>query len=145
MVIASTISKQTSSANLGGPFQGFSAKQTVLNYKDGQQTSTRDIVRRSWNTAFASGTVNGLKRKVTPFRAVNNSGDFLVRQNYNSEGPNPDSTGIPSANTNPKFVADSSDYTKFKKQVSINRNYNDLANGGDDHNASVTFLLNARS
>jgi hypothetical protein len=131
--------------SLGGGFQGISAKQTITNYKDGQQTSTRDIVRRSWNTAFASGTVNGYKRRVTPFRAVNNSGDFLVRQNYNSEGANPDSTGIPSASTNPKFVADSSDYTKFKRQVSVNRNYNDLANGGDEHNASVTFLWNARS
>ena len=132
-------------SSLGGGFQGISAKQTNTNYKDGQQTSTRDIVRRSWNTAFASGTVNGHKRRITPFRAVNNSGDFLVRKNYDSNGANPDATGIPSASTNPKFVADSSDYTTYKRQVSLNRNYNDLANGGDEHNASVTFLMNVRS
>ena len=105
-------------SSLGGGFQGISAKQTITDYKDGQQTSTRDILRRSWNTAFASGTVNGYKRRVTPFRAVNNSGDFLLRKNYNSEGANPDSTGIPSASTNPKFVADSSDYIKYKKRGS---------------------------
>ena len=131
--------------SLGGGFQGISAKQTLTNYKDSEQTSARDIVRRSWNTAFATGTVNTYKRRVTPFRAVNNSGDFLLRKNYDSNGANPDSTGIPSANTNPKFVADSSDYIRYKKQVSVNRNYNDLANGGDEHNASVTFLMNVRS
>jgi len=27
----------------------------------------------------------------------------------------------------------------------VNRNYNDLANGGDEHNGSVTFLMNVRS
>ena len=132
-------------SSLGGGFQGISAKQTITNYKDGQQTSTRDILRRAWNTPFATGTVKGQARRVTPFRAVNNSGDFLLRQNYNSKGANPDSTGIPSANTNPKFVADSSDYVKYRRQVSVNRNYNDLANGGDEHNASVTFLMNVRN
>jgi hypothetical protein len=132
-------------SNLGGGVQGFSAKQTINNYKDGQQTSTRDILRRSWNTAFATGTVNNQKRRITPFRAVNNSGDFLVRVNYDSKGPNPDNTGIPSASTNPKFVADSSDYVKYRRQVSVNRNYNDLANGGDEHNGSVTFLMNVRN
>ena len=29
-------------SNLGGGVQGFSEKQTINNYKDGQQTSTRD-------------------------------------------------------------------------------------------------------
>ena len=47
MVIASTISKQTKSTDLGGPFTGFSAKQTLLNEKDGHQTSTRTILRLS--------------------------------------------------------------------------------------------------
>ena len=84
-------------SSLGGGFQGISAKQTLTNYKDSEQTSARDIVRRSWNTAFATGTVNNYKRRVTPFRAVNNSGDFLLRKNYDSNGANPDSTGIPSA------------------------------------------------
>ena len=64
MVIASTISKQTKSTDLGGPFTGFSAKQTLLNEKDGHQTSTRTILRNAWNTSYATGTYNGLNRKI---------------------------------------------------------------------------------
>ena len=78
--MVSTISTQTKSTNLGGPFPGFSAKQTVLNYKDGQQTTTRFILRTGWNTAYAKGTYNGRSRVTTPFRAVNNAGDFLSRK-----------------------------------------------------------------
>ena len=89
MVIASTISKQTKSTDLGGPFTGFSAKQTLLNEKDGHQTSTRTILRNAWNTSYATGTYNGLNRKIGPFRAVNNAGDFLSRENYKCGGPTP--------------------------------------------------------
>lgn len=166
MVIASTISKQTSSANLGGPFQGFSAKQTVLNYKDGQQTNTRFILRNGWNTPYATGKFKGLDRKIGPFRAVNNAGDFLSRKNYKCGGPtamskcsigwcgskiylgsqidNCDTTGVPASSTNVKYVYDSSDYTTFRHQQAMNRNYNDLKNGGDDHNASYVDIMAIR-
>jgi hypothetical protein len=63
--MVSTISTQTASNDLGGPFQGFSAKQTVLNYKDGQQTTTRFILRTGWNTAYATGSYNNYDRVTT--------------------------------------------------------------------------------
>ena len=148
---------------LGGPYQGFSPKQTVLNYKDGEQTSTRTILRRGWNTAFATGSFNNQQRVITPFRAVNNSGDFLARQNYKCGGPagmskssvgwagsiiflgskvdNCDDSGVPGASGNVKYVYDSSDYVTFRRQQAINRNYNDLKNGGDQSNGSYVSRM----
>ena len=37
---------------------------------------------------------------------------------------------------NPRFVYDGSDYARFKKLQAINRNYNDITFGGDQHSAS---------
>lgn len=143
-------------SNLGkGPYNGWSPKQTLNNFKDSEQTAIRSVLRRSWNGQNATGTYNNANRITTPFRAVNNSGDFLSRTNYACGGPNPitpnrynragnlgtmpkmcDSTGVPASSCNVKFVADSSDYIKFKKHQAINKNYNDLAFGGDQNNAS---------
>ena len=129
---------------------------------------TRFSLRNAWNGAAASGTVNGNKVGATPFRAVNNAGDLLNRTNYVSGGSNqvntgririaanqsanvlggsiyakPDSSGVPSASTNVKFVYDGSDYTKFKKQQAVNRNYNDSSYGGAN-NASQVPLAHVR-
>lgn len=132
------------SAVLGGPFNGYSGKQTVTNNNDSGHTSTRRVLRDAWNTRYATGEVNGRKRVITPFRAVNNLGDFLSRQNYVCGGPNQvnaskpgmkgrigsiisncDNSGVEASNCNPRFVSDSSDYITFKKQQAMNRNYND--------------------
>lgn len=143
-------------ANLGkGPANGWSPKQSINNYKDGEQTLIRGVLRKSWNGMYAAGKYNGKNRMITPFRAVNNSGDFLCRVNYFCGGPtgitpnrynrasnlgnkpqNCDTTGVPASNCNVKFVADSSDYVRFRKHQAINRNYNDLTFGGDQNNAS---------
>ena len=147
----------------GGPYQGYSPKQTTNNYKDSGQTMTRRILRSSWNGAYASGKVNGFGRITTPFRAVMNSGDFLSRQNYVCGGPNPtnaskpgmkgrigsilsscDTTGIPASSCNVKFVADSSDYVRFRREKTLNQNYNDSKNGGDEHNGSYVQLMAVR-
>ena len=156
------MSTQTSTSNLGGPFQGFSSRQTITNYKTSELVSMRHVLRNGWNTAYATGTVNNQARKIGPFRAVNNSGDFLSRQNYSSGGPNPtnasrpgyarlignmwskpDTSGIEASSCNVKFVADSSEYTKFRKQQANNRNYNDLSQGGYN-NSAYTALMRVR-
>jgi hypothetical protein len=153
---------QTDSSNLGGPFRGFSSKQTITNYKTTELVNARSVLRNSWNTPYATGTVNGRSRVITPFRAVNNSGDFLSRQQYSSGGPNPtnaskpgyksnigrlwtntDATGIPASSCNVKFVADSSEYSKFRRQQANNRNYNDLSQGGYT-NSSYDALMRVR-
>jgi hypothetical protein len=126
---------------------GISPKQTLTNYKDGEQSLDRGVLRRGWNQLNAIGTINGYKRVITPFRAVNNLGDFLARPNYVCGGPNQvnaskpgwkghigsiisqcDGTGVAGASCNPRFVADSSDYVRFRKLRAMNKNYNDVKN-----------------
>ena len=128
--------------SLGGGIQGISPRQTNTSYKNSDQIMSRSILRKSWNTLYATGQIGTYKCNTTPFRAVNNLGDFLSRPNYCSGGPNPvqadepgrkhrsiniqnDNTGIPSSSCNVKFVSDSSDYVKFKKLRAINKTYND--------------------
>jgi len=136
-------------ATLGNGLQGISPKQTVNTSKNSQDVMTRKIVIKSWNNSYASGTVNGKTRISSPFTAVYNISDFLCRKNYVCNVPNPiqetrqrlksnmgsvisncDSTGIPCSNTNTKYVSDSSLYTRYKHQVAVNRNYNDVTNVG---------------
>lgn len=120
------------SSVLGGPYNGHSSKQTVSSKRDSESAITRKVLRSSWNTPYATGTYEGEKRVITPFRAVNNLGDFLSRKNYSCGGPNQmtftcDNSNVPASSTNVKFVPDSSDYIRFRKQQAMNRNYNDSA------------------
>jgi hypothetical protein len=160
MVLNSITNTQTNSSNLGGPFQGFSPKQTINSVVSSEGVMTRRILRSSWNTPYAYGTVNGRERVIGQFRAVNNLGDFLGRIDYVCGGPNQvnsnrpgwkshigsiisqcDGTGIPASVCNSRFVSDSSDYTTFKKQKAMNQNYNDLNYGGDEHNGSFVSMM----
>jgi hypothetical protein len=119
----------------------------------------RSVLRRGWNTAYATGKYNGKTRIITPFRAVRNSGDFLARKEYVCGGSNPsdamkpgkgprfrsfinacDTSKVPASNCNVKYVADSSDYTRFRKEQAFNRNYNDLSNGGYNNSAYVNIM-----
>jgi hypothetical protein len=155
---------QVNSSNLGGPFRGFSPQQTVNMFKDSEQTMIRGVLRRSWNNTNAQGSINNKGRVVTPFRAVNNLGDYLGRQQYVCGGSNQvnktfpgrqgpmgsiishcDNTRIAASVANNRFVPDSSDYTTYRKQKAIVQNYNDLANGGDKSNASYVAWMHVRS
>jgi len=150
-------------ANLGGGINGISGRQTINGYRNYDNVTTRTVLRRAWNTSFARGNVNGYDRVTTPFRAVNNSGDFLGRVNYICGGPNQvnasypgwksrigsilsqcDGTNIPSSTCNVKFVADSSDYSRFKREQAQNYTYNDIKDGGDQSNASYVSLMSVR-
>jgi hypothetical protein len=147
----------------GGPFNGYSPIQTINNTKNSEQVMSRRVLRHAWNTPYATGKFNGYSRVTTPFRAVNNLGDFLQRKNYVCDGPNQvnasypgwksrigsiisqcDGTGVPSSTCNVKFVADSSDYTNYRKLQSANHMYNDLKNGGDKNNASYVDVMRVR-
>jgi hypothetical protein len=144
--------------NFTKSFNGISPTQTVDNYKDSEQTSIRKILRIGWNNANTANVVNNRGRVLTPFRAVNNLGDYLGRVNYVCGGPNAiqasreaanrglmirsmiqacDGTNIPAGSGNSKFVADSSDYITFKKQQAINKNYNDVGFGGYNNGSFV--------
>ena len=146
---------------LGSNLSGIAPKPTIIGKKDSQDALTRRILRDGWNTAYANDTFNGKNRVITPFRAINNSGDYLSRTNYVCGGPAPlnkskpgyrvgsmisrcDTSNVPSSSCNVKFVADSSDYIKFKKQAAINKNYNDNTNGGDQSHASYVNIMAIR-
>jgi hypothetical protein len=136
------------STSLGGGESGIAPKQTKINARGGEQALTRKILTKSWNTAYATGEFNEQKPVIGPFRLVNNLGDFLGRQNYSCGGPNQirsnrpglrsisgtipqncDGSGIPASSCNVKFVPDSSDYVRYKKQRAMNQNYNDTKSG----------------
>ena len=142
---------------------GISPRQTITSFRSSSDAMSRRIVRTSWNTASATGMINGKTRVITPFRAVNNLGDFLGRQNYICGGPNQvnankpgwkghigsimshcDDTGVPANVANNRFVPDSSDYITFKRQRAINQNYDDISFVGDDSHGSYVALMRVR-
>jgi hypothetical protein len=162
---------------LGGGYNGYSP--TLLGGGAGtdggsgmvgssERSTNRLILRQAWNGLYASGEVNGRKPACTPFRLVNNSGDYLSRQTYVSGGPNQvsgrirssvygswkvvaghvqasnDGTDIPSSTCNVRYVYDGSEYTIFKKNQAINRTYNDYSFGGDASNASQSAWRSIR-
>lgn len=144
---------------LGGGTRGFipQAVSDTNNYDEYAQN--RFSLRQSWNTLYPSQLKNSLrKRVITPFRAVTNSGDLLSRDYYSCGGPcqtfqsrpglfglrggfgaiqsKCDNTNVPPATCNVKYVYDSSDYITYLKLNAINKNYNDLSNGGDKYSSS---------
>jgi hypothetical protein len=134
----------------------------------------RFTLKNAWNTTYPSQLRrDNLKQPITtPFRAVNNAGDLLSRENYSCGGTcqsfqsRPGLHGlknhlggvqsscvpsaaynslqllrnIPAAACNVRYVYDSSDYTTYLKQRAVNKNFNDLSNGGDQSNASQSAL-----
>jgi hypothetical protein len=148
------------SFTLGGGVRGIAPHPVSNGTMKGssEHESVRFILRKAWNGLAASKNVNGRAPAATPFRVVNNAGDYLSRVNYASGGSNQvtgakrsitagwrtsaggvhamnDGSGIPSATCNPKFVYDSSDYIRFRKQMAVNRNYNDYGFGGANNAA----------
>ena len=75
--------------NKGGAIQGFMTKQVQTNdnrYPEFEQI--RFTLKNAWNTTYPSQLRrDNLKRPITtPFRAVNNAGDLLSRENYSCGG-----------------------------------------------------------
>ena len=135
--------------------QGISVRQTANSTRSSDHVMARRVLRTSWNNGYVNG-----ERKIGAFRAVNNLGDVLNRQNYSCGGPNPvnsrpgiygnvgggvpqqcDGSGVAPTTCNPKFVPDSSDYIKYRKQRALSQNYNDTKFGGDQSNASYSAFM----
>ena len=150
--------------SLGGGVNGISPKPISNGTMKGSSEleTTRFSLRKAWNGLAASERYGGQAPAATPFRVVNNAGDYLSRENYTSGGSNQvttakssitaswrslaggvhsmnDGTGVPSATCNTKFVYDGSDYTKFRRQMAVNRNYNDSSFGGAN-NATQSII-----
>lgn len=160
---------------LGGGLPGLMPQPVVDHDNSDVFARTRFTLRDAWNTTSYSGSSNP-KRITTPFRAVNNAGDLLSRENYSCGGScqtfqsRPGLNGlrqrfgstsvscqpsvlwsslqvdpkIPSATCNVKYVYDGSDYTTFRRNQAINRNYNDRSFGGNDYNTSQSAYRHIR-
>jgi hypothetical protein len=142
---------------LGGGVKGISPHPVSNGTLKGSSEleTMRFTLRKAWNGAAAGENLGGRVPAATPFRVVNNAGDYLSRQYYTSNQVTSarqsitsgwrglaggvhvqaDGTGIPSATCNTKFVYDGSDYTRFRKQMAMNRNYNDSGFGGANNAA----------
>lgn len=70
---------------LGGGIKGLMPQPLIDHDNADQFARTRFTLRDAWNTTSYSGSSNK-SRIVTPFRAVNNAGDLLSRQNYSVGG-----------------------------------------------------------
>jgi hypothetical protein len=151
--------------NLGGGFNGISPVQTINSLRNHEIVLNRKEVRNSWNQNTLPIQKNesgeSFRRVSTPFRAVMNMDDYLGRRNYICGGPtlsqvgslpglarlvrtpanSCDTTGIAGANCNPRFVADSSDYIRFRKMSTVNNTYNDNKMGGDQHNGGQSRYM----
>ncbi len=70
---------------LGGGLPGFipQALNDTNNYDEYAQT--RFTLKQAWNTVYKR-QLGTNKRIITPFRAVNNAGDILSRENYSCGG-----------------------------------------------------------
>jgi hypothetical protein len=126
------------------------------------KSRNRNEVVRAFNGAAYESGVNGTV-SITPFRAVNNAGDILGRKNYSCGGPNQvsnskrrsglvfrnskttscDASGVEGASCNPKYVYDSSMYSKFKRQVAVQRSFTDTSTGCSN-NCHVSALKRVR-
>lgn len=70
---------------LGGGMRGYVPQSNLTNYRSDEFAQTRFYLKNAWNTTSESGSSNP-KRIIGPFRAVNNAGDLLCRQNYSCGG-----------------------------------------------------------
>jgi hypothetical protein len=75
--------------NSGGAINGYMPQQTQLTDKRfPEYEHIRFTLKNAWNTTYPSQLKrNGLTKSITtPFRAVNNAGDLLSRENFSCGG-----------------------------------------------------------
>jgi hypothetical protein len=70
---------------LGGGIRGIMPQSVVDHDNSDEFARTRFYLKDAWNTSSTSGSSYS-KRIVGPFRAVNNAGDILSRQDYSCGG-----------------------------------------------------------
>lgn len=124
---------------LGGDIRGKTGIAGIQNTLQGGEVSLkRKILRKAYGVSKVE------KPLIGPFRIYNFSGDPLFRENSSCGGPNQindthvnrkkigdnvgfngcDGTNIQIESGNSKFVANSSDFTRFKNLYNTNKVYN---------------------
>ena len=83
--IGYNINNASGNPDLGGGFKGIMPQPVVDHDNSHEFSKTRFYLRDAWNTSSTSGS-SYPKRIIGPFRAVNNAGDILSRQDYSCGG-----------------------------------------------------------
>jgi len=153
------ITGSSSKPRLGGGLPGFIPQSNQDSDTNDLFAQTRFTLKQAWNTNYPNQLKSAkLKRVITPFRAVTNSGDVLSRKYYSCGGAcqtfqyrpglyglrghfgaidsHCDGTNVPPASCNVKYVYDSSDYITYLKQQAVNKNYNDVSYSGNKYSGS---------
>ena len=76
-------------ANLGGAIRGYMPQQTqTVDRKYSEFEQIRFTLKEAWNTSYRNLLkTNKIQKPLTgPFRAVNNAGDLLARENFSCGG-----------------------------------------------------------
>jgi hypothetical protein len=135
-------------------------KPVALVNNNNSTVRNRKVVTMVWNNA----KVYDIERRT--FRNIMNAGDPLSRVSYSCGGPNPlqnlpsvkqnvslfrggiktfcDNSGVPASSCNVKYVYDSSNFTRFRKETAVVKSYNDTSFGGNNSNGSASALKNNR-
>lgn len=79
------INNSSGNPHLGGGFKGIMPQPLIDHDNSHEFSKTRFYLRDAWNTSSTSGS-SYPKRIIGPFRAVNNAGDILSRQDYSCGG-----------------------------------------------------------
>lgn len=79
------INNKAGNPNLGGGIRGIMPQPIIDHDNSDEFARTRFLLKDAWNTSSVSGS-SYPKRIIGPFRAVNNAGDILSRQDYSCGG-----------------------------------------------------------
>jgi hypothetical protein len=136
----------------------------------GERSLSRAYLRRAFGNSWLTSSIQSpnyyvinKQSKTTPFRAIMSAGDIngTVNQSGSRNLPTinqvraprvqgtqnitggPRNDGNSYFTGNPKYVYDSSTYTKYKQLKSVNKTYDDKSFGGSN-NGSYSFLLAVR-
>ncbi len=148
--------------------KGASIVKPYLTVGSQQRATTRRVLREAWNSNY-----NGKNYMLNNFRSVMNAGDPHGRKNYSCGGSKMiggtrpgmlilttrdsgqsknkcDSTGVPPSTCNVKYVYDSSDVTRYRKERAINRGYYHNSAGydysyGGSNNAAQSVMRSVRN
>jgi hypothetical protein len=119
-----------------GNIHGLDKSNAEVHGLHSKRAETREILRRGWNTSLILSTDKSISAGT--FRATQNAGDVKHRHNYAAKGPNQlsslsfsyvsgkdgtqgDDETTPVSATNVKYVYDSSNFTRYAREKSMNR------------------------
>lgn len=155
---------------LGGGKKG--AQPVLFGVMDGgnERSTSRKYLAKAfgnlYNTGLGTSPARYQNNILGPFRTTYNAGDVTTNgygatnSKYGQEanliggnnlsrlqhlGDGVSRNGGASYSGNPRFVYDGSDYTRFKKLMAINKNYNDITFGGANNSQSQSVLKKIRS